>query len=458
MTDNEIPGLDDTTPPPTDSPPPDPPPPPSGSQRSGWSPPPLRSLTRRSHDRVLGGVAGGLGDYFNVDPAIFRLVFVGLSFAGGSGFVLYLVGWLLLQDRDTGTSHAEALLRNMGGPRSIVPWVLGGIVALIVLNSSGVFDTGLLWAALLIGAGVAFYRRNDTASGDSDRHGVDPAAPSAPLAHVPGTEGPLQASQMPPPHGQTATSAGVPTGSFADAGHLSGRTALMDDGWRPTPYVEPPSPPPPPSLLGRITVAAVLIIGGAVALLDNFTALDVAPDRYAALAVIVVGAGLLVGSRFGRSRGLIALGVVLVIAMALAAVARTIPDIDGAGERVYQPETVAEVRDSYEFGIGSVTIDLTELRLEPNDDLEIDGAVGIGELVVEVPPEATVVVDATVGGGTIQAFGRESSGTGAELSHRRAGDEGAPTITLDLTSGLGAVDVRDGAPAPQPRPATSPGA
>ena len=183
-----------------------------------------------------------------------------------------------------------------------------------------------------------------------------------------------------------------------------------------------------------------------------------APGLGRRLLAEFLGTGLLVGSRFGRSRGLIALGVVLVIAMALAAAARSIPDIDGPGERVYQPQTVAQVRDSYEYGVGSVTIDLTAVPLEPTDDLEIDGAVGIGELIVEVPPDATVVVDATVGGGMIEAFGRESSGAGAELSHRRAGDEGAPTITLDLTSGLGAVEVRDGAAAPQPRPATSPGA
>ena len=202
---------------------------------------------------------------------------------------------------------------------------------------------------------------------------------------------------------------GAPTSCGAGAPTLGG-TAGRAEGGRPPPYVAPPIPPPPPSPLGRITVAAVLIICGAVALLDNFTALDVAPDRYAALAVIVVGAGLLVGSRFGRSRGLIALGVVLVIAMALAAAARSIPDIDGPGERVYQPQTVAQVRDSYEYGVGSVTIDLTAVPLEPTDDLEIDGAVGIGELIGEVPPDATVVVDATGGGGLIEASGRGARG------------------------------------------------
>ena len=99
MTDNETPGVDDTATPPLQDPPP---PPQSGSQRSGWSPPPLRSLTRRSHDRVVGGVAGGLGDYFNVDPAIFRLVFVGLSFAGGpwNNYVTHSIAAMVERLRD----------------------------------------------------------------------------------------------------------------------------------------------------------------------------------------------------------------------------------------------------------------------------------------------------------------------------------------------------------------------
>src|SRR3989337_383835 len=57
---------------------------------------PGRLLRRRTSDRVIGGVAGGLGDYFNIDPLLVRIGFVGLMIFGGAGLVLYVVAWLLI--------------------------------------------------------------------------------------------------------------------------------------------------------------------------------------------------------------------------------------------------------------------------------------------------------------------------------------------------------------------------
>jgi phage shock protein PspC (stress-responsive transcriptional regulator) len=54
-------------------------------------PPEPRRLTRSSSDRLIGGVAGGLGRHFNVDPLAIRIGFVILSFAGGLGLLAYLL-------------------------------------------------------------------------------------------------------------------------------------------------------------------------------------------------------------------------------------------------------------------------------------------------------------------------------------------------------------------------------
>lgn len=51
-----------------------------------------KRLVRRSEDRMLLGVAGGVADYFNVDPVIVRLLFVLLVLFGkGLGLLLYIV-------------------------------------------------------------------------------------------------------------------------------------------------------------------------------------------------------------------------------------------------------------------------------------------------------------------------------------------------------------------------------
>ena len=55
-----------------------------------------RRLTRSGRDRKLAGVCGGLGDYFNLDPTIFRVLFVVFAFIPGPSVLVYLALWLIL--------------------------------------------------------------------------------------------------------------------------------------------------------------------------------------------------------------------------------------------------------------------------------------------------------------------------------------------------------------------------
>ena len=67
---------------------------PLGDSPKSDAPPPsspgVRRLTRSSSDKLIGGVAGGLGRYFGVDPILFRIAFVVLTFAGGVGVLAYI--------------------------------------------------------------------------------------------------------------------------------------------------------------------------------------------------------------------------------------------------------------------------------------------------------------------------------------------------------------------------------
>ncbi len=60
--------------------------------------PPYRQLRRSRDDRWLSGLSGGLGRYFEIDPVLFRIMFVALTLCGGSGILLYLIGWLAVAD------------------------------------------------------------------------------------------------------------------------------------------------------------------------------------------------------------------------------------------------------------------------------------------------------------------------------------------------------------------------
>ena len=55
-----------------------------------------RRLTRSSRNRKIAGVCGGLGDYFNLDATIFRVLFVVFAFIPGPSVLVYLALWLIL--------------------------------------------------------------------------------------------------------------------------------------------------------------------------------------------------------------------------------------------------------------------------------------------------------------------------------------------------------------------------
>ena len=65
-----------------------------------------RRLTRDTKNAVLGGVAAGFGNYFNVDPVLVRLVFILLVVLNGFGLVAYVVGWVIMPRADRAVGAA----------------------------------------------------------------------------------------------------------------------------------------------------------------------------------------------------------------------------------------------------------------------------------------------------------------------------------------------------------------
>lgn len=55
-----------------------------------------KQLRKSNTNRILFGVCGGLGEYFNVDPLVFRVAFIALAFVQGLGILLYLLLVLLM--------------------------------------------------------------------------------------------------------------------------------------------------------------------------------------------------------------------------------------------------------------------------------------------------------------------------------------------------------------------------
>ena len=53
-------------------------------------------LYRTSSDRMIAGVAGGLAEYFDIDPVLTRILFVVLTLSGGFGLLTYIILWIVV--------------------------------------------------------------------------------------------------------------------------------------------------------------------------------------------------------------------------------------------------------------------------------------------------------------------------------------------------------------------------
>ncbi len=66
-----------------------------------------KKLYRDPDDRILGGVCSGLGAYFNVDPLVFRLIFVVTFFIPVGSFLIYLILWIVVPRARTAAQRLE---------------------------------------------------------------------------------------------------------------------------------------------------------------------------------------------------------------------------------------------------------------------------------------------------------------------------------------------------------------
>ena len=67
-----------------------------------------RKLYRSTREKMLGGVCGGIAEYFDVDPTIVRLAFVLTVLAGGAGFIAYIIMWIVVPQESYGQFNMPA--------------------------------------------------------------------------------------------------------------------------------------------------------------------------------------------------------------------------------------------------------------------------------------------------------------------------------------------------------------
>jgi len=64
-----------------------------------------KKLYRSKKDCVIGGVCGGIAEYFDIDPTLVRLLAILIFFFGGSGIIAYIIGWIIIPQNPNGNTE-----------------------------------------------------------------------------------------------------------------------------------------------------------------------------------------------------------------------------------------------------------------------------------------------------------------------------------------------------------------
>ncbi len=186
----------------------------------------------------------------------------------------------------------------------------------------------------------------------------------------------------------------------------------------------------------RHALGLVFLGAGVLWLLELTDVVDLSYTTW--IGVLLVAIGLAIALSSGGHALLTLVGV----AVLLAGLPALVVDRDvlegGIGTTVESPRSSTQL-GPFSQGIGKLTVDLTETGL-PLDGETIEASVGIGELVVLVPPDTDVSVDARVGVGNADVLGRTESGVGVELE-TLSGTSGVQRVDLELEVGIGSIRV-----------------
>ncbi|NLO82169.1 MAG: PspC domain-containing protein [Clostridiales bacterium] len=132
-----------------------------------------KRLYRSRTQRMIGGVCGGIAEYFDIDPTLVRLLFVLSIFIGGTGIILYILALIVMPEApyydvqvedDNVDAGGGDFIHNVSGNRGAA--ILGGVLIIIgllslvkrIIPDVWYFIKNLSWpiAFILIGIAIIF--------------------------------------------------------------------------------------------------------------------------------------------------------------------------------------------------------------------------------------------------------------------------------------------------------------
>ena len=367
--------------------------------------PPVRRLVRDPYSR-LGGVASGISHHYGIDVSLVRIGFIVATVFSGIGLILYFLAWLIIPRAE----YWPPVPAGADG-RTVSPiegrelaYGLLTIGILLAVFAGGGNATRLIISVGLVGAGIWMLMQPPRSVDQGPAVGANPPTPAG--QPVPPTEvtAPV-AHPVAPASWQPAPADAADTVSGSD--ELTSGYAVS---------------PPPPSTSAATATAPTQTV---------YIPAPVPPRRRRIWPIVLILSLFILPVLFG----LVIFG--LIIGLGTGGFNG---DFDAKSIEI-RPATIEDLPDDINLGAGQITLDLTNLDetdfAELTSPYELDIDLNAGEVVVEIPSDIPVSVDASVGAGDVTVFDNSRDG----IRPRIDTSEEDAVLELDIRVGVGEISV-----------------
>lgn len=421
---------------------------------------------RPRRGRKIAGVAAGIANRYGIDPTLVRVGFVVAAIYGGAGLVVYLMGWLFLPEQDDEVSPFESLI---GRGRSSTSAMFTVLLCLSFIPLFSWFFNGFYpgFLGLLIVAGVLYllhrgrgHLRRDQTGAPTAATTESPMPPMPPMPPVPPTAPSAATMPMSASAGTTVPLPDeTPTTRTGDEQPVEQEPRNSPPSWDPlgaapfawdlpdpNPPLDQQQPEPPvrrrKSRVGLVTVGVALIAVAGMSIADSGW---LNAQHIVGVAMAIVGLGLVAASFVRGGRGLIGLAVPLsVVGIGLTTISPQ--GWNGLGDLNAEPTELAQVAPEYSRSVGSVKLDLTGLPDSGTVETRID--LGLGDVNVDLPPNADVWLTCHTDLGSANCLGHKRDGVDnealPEIVDHGVDGPGGLKVYLTIDVGTGSLDVDRG--------------
>jgi phage shock protein PspC (stress-responsive transcriptional regulator) len=385
------------------------PPPPGGPGH------PLRRLRRSRTDRIGAGVAGGLGEYFGIDPVLFRVLFATASFFGGAGVLAYLLAWAAIPEAGTERAAIDgwvAALRRHRVPFWLIAAGAGVLFWLVAFSwwAPGPFVPVVVVVIILV---AALGHRSRVA-------GPSAASPQSPISLVKDATPPATDADKTAPAWVAETRQWMREAREQRRARL--RRAL------------------PIKIATLVTFAVAMVVLG---LID--AARGIAVPVYFWFALAILGTGLLVGLALRRPAWSLAVLLVPTIIGVIGLAGTKASLGDGIGQKQWKPTNTLNA--NYRLAFGQGVLDLRSFVPTGPSTVHLD--IAAGQVEILAPETLNVTVDANVRFGDISIDGHSyddgpltSHGVNVNRTIDAPSSATGPAITVIVHLADGNIDIR----------------